>query len=567
MKRKATMSLVLSVVTVLLLSSIVFAEGDNTPDPLVNLALLEDAVVSGSVDTSDAGGKDPMDILWDPSTNDWATVSDWHEYGQAFGLTQGGITKENPMWWKVEWPTEKNVNYITCTGVYGNQPQPTTGWAVQVLVDGNWQDLAKAHDGWMADTLRGVGVGVKTQTNWLWDGMFVWRGLEPVVTKGVRFTVYANPDSLADNTVSFADSVKSFSWTGRQLEAGGPKAALIQYLDFSEEEADNRKMDGKVNLALLDEAVVSASFVKSTYDNIRGEPAQICYDLIKDDYYDKNTAWGEFGYGFGYEVGYPDEGQYSDPPAVDDAFYWQVEWPVPKNINFFTWGGTYTNQPQHDTPWAVKYWDGTDWEYVTDGVGGSLWNLDAEGNFLNGDASADPPIPGDTLLPLVVGVDGDAFSTLKLETPITTTKLRLEVWSDGITPLWSFVIRCRGGACISVDDTENPFKAALVQYRDLTALAVEPNEEKVATEFALYQNYPNPFNPTTTIGFSLEKPSQVKLSVFNLIGQEIAVIVNEMTQSGYHQATFDSKSLSSGFYFYKLQVGQKVLTKKMLLLQ
>jgi len=563
MKRKATMSLVLSIVTMLLFSSIVFAEGDNSPDPLVNTALLEGAIVSGSVDTSNDGGKKPMDILWDPSTNDWATVSSWHEYGQAFGLTQAGITKENPMWWKVEWPTEKNINYITCTGVYGNQPQPTTGWAVQVLVDDEWQDLEKAPNGWDADTLRGVGVGVPTQTNWLWDGMFVWKGLEPVVTKGVRFTVYANPDSLADGVVTSADSVKSFSWTGRQLVAGGAKACLIQYLDFSGEEADNRAMDEDVNLALLEEAVCSASFVESTFANERGTPYTILFDPVKGDYANKNTAWGEFGYGYGYEIGYPEEGQYSDPPAVDDAFYWQVEWPVAKNVNYFTWGGTYTNQLQPDTPWAVKYWDGTDWVVIADGIGGE-WIGCAEGDCSGLDGQG---APYDTLWPYSLGVGGDALSILMLDEPIETTKLRLEVWSDQITPLWSYHIRARGGACSSNDDLENPFKAVLVQYKDLTNLAVEPNEPKIATEFALHQNYPNPFNPTTTIGFSLERENHVKLSVYNLIGQEVAVVVDEMTQGGYHQVTFDAKSLSSGFYFYKLQVGQKVLTKKMLLLQ
>ena len=548
MNRKQTYKTFIVFLVLLLACSVGYAQGDNTPDPLVNLALLEGAVVSGSVAEEDAGGKDPMDILWDPSTNDWATVSDWHEYGQAFGLTQGGITKENPMWWKVEWPTAKNINYITCTGVYGNQPQPTTGWAIQVLVDDEWQDLAKAHDGWAADTLRGVGVGKESQTNWLWDGMLIWRGLEPVVTKGVRFTVYANPDSLADSTASLADSVKSFSWTGRQLYAGGAKACLIQYLDFTGAEADNRKMDANVNLALLEEAVVSCSFVESTFDNERGQPADILYDPVLDDYYNKNTAWGEFGYGYGYEVGYPEEGQYSDPPAADDAFYWQVEWPVPKKINYFTWGGIYGNQPQPDTPWAVKYWDGTEWVTVMDGIGGS-WE------------------DGDTLWPYTPGVSSDAHSIIMLDEPIETTKFRLEAWSDGITPLWSFVLRCRGGACSSVDDTDNPFKAVLVQYKDLTNLAVEPNEAKIATEFALYQNYPNPFNPTTTINFSLERQQQVRLSVFNVLGQEVKVLVDDLKPSGLNTVTFDASTLSSGLYFYRLQADQKTLTKKMLLIQ
>lgn len=561
MNRKKTFKTLIGFLVVLLACSVGYAEGDNSMDPLVNLGCLETAVVSGSVDTSLDGGKKPMDILWDPSTNDWATVSSWHEYGQKFGLAQAGITKENPMWWKVEWPTEKNINYITCTGVYGNQPQPTTGWAVQILVDDEWQDLAKADNGWPADTLRGVGAGVPTQTNWLWDGMFVWRGLEPVVTKGVRFTVYANPDSLADGLVTSADSVISFSWTGRQLKAGGAKACLIQYLDFSGEEADNRAMDEDVNLALLEEAVCSASFVESTFANERGTPYTILFDPVKGDYSNKNTAWGEFGYGYGYEVGYPEEGQYDG--EVDDAFYWQVEWPVPKNINYFTWGGTYTNQLQPDTPWAVKYWDGTEWVTIVDGIGGE-WIGCADGDCSGLDGQG---APYDTLWPYSLGIGGDALSILMLDPAIETTKLRLEVWSDGITPLWSYHIRARGGACSSNDDLENPFKSVLVQYKDLTNLAVEPNEAKIATEFALYQNYPNPFNPTTTINFSLERQQQVRLSVYNVLGQEVKVLVNDIRPGGFNSITFNANTLSSGLYFYKLKADQKILTKKMLLIQ
>lgn len=533
------------IVLVFLAFSSGYAQGTNSVDPLVNLALVDGAVVSGSVAEEDAGGKNPMDILWDPSTNDWATVSDWHEYGQAYGLTQGGITKENPMWWKVEWDSPKNINYITCTGVYGNQPQPTLGWAVQILVDDQWQDLAKASNGWPEDTLRGVGVGVQTQTSWPWDGMLVWRGLEPVVTNGVRFTVYASPDSLADGVVSFADSVKSFSWTGRQLVAGGPKAALIQYLDYSSATADN-KLDEDINLGLLEEAVMSASFVESTFANERGTPYSILFDNIRGDYSNKNTAWGEFGYGYGYEVGYPQEGQYNG--AVDDAFYWQAEWPVPKNINYFTWGGVYGNQLQPDTPWAVKYWDGENWVTIADGIGGTF---------------AD----GDTTFPYSLGIDDAAQSVLILEEPIQTTKLRLEVWSDGITPLWSYHIRARGGASSSNDDLDNPFKAVLIQYMDLPTAIEDPKDNISPVKFSLYQNYPNPFNPTTKIDFTLEKLQKVRLSVYNILGQEVKVLVNNVRPAGLNSVTFDASSLGGGVYFYKLQTSETELTKKMVFIK
>ena len=80
----------------------------NMPNPLVNLALTQDATVSGNA--PEGGRGIPEDMLWDPSTNDWATESDWHEYGMAF-YDMMAATEEDPLWWQVEWSTAKNINY------------------------------------------------------------------------------------------------------------------------------------------------------------------------------------------------------------------------------------------------------------------------------------------------------------------------------------------------------------------------------------------------------------------------------------------------------------------------
>ena len=133
----------------------VYAQGENNPDPLLNLALMDGTTVSGSIPNEQSRGI-PEDILWNPSANDWATVSDWHEYGMAFDSMMAA-TEDDPFYWQVEWPTEKNINYITCTGNYAGQSQPITGWAIQMDVDGAWVNLAKAANGWPADTLKGVG--------------------------------------------------------------------------------------------------------------------------------------------------------------------------------------------------------------------------------------------------------------------------------------------------------------------------------------------------------------------------------------------------------------------------
>ncbi len=87
------------------------------------------------------------------------------------------------------------------------------------------------------------------------------------------------------------------------------------------------------------------------------------------------------------------------------------------------------------------------------------------------------------------------------------------------------------------------------------------------TTFDLAQNYPNPFNPTTQINFSIPETGNVKLAVYNTIGQEVATLVNGAMAAGQHEVTFNAKSLPSGAYFYKLQTGSSVMIKKMLLLK
>jgi hypothetical protein len=99
----------------------------------------------------------------------------------------------------------------------------------------------------------------------------------------------------------------------------------------------------------------------------------------------------------------------------------------------------------------------------------------------------------------------------------------------------------------------------------LTAVSQKTNS--MPTQFALSQNYPNPFNPTTMIEYSIPQNSFVTLKVYNVLGQEVASLVNQERQSGSYVVNFDASRLSSGMYFYKIQAGSFTLTKKMLLLK
>lgn len=89
------------------------------------------------------------------------------------------------------------------------------------------------------------------------------------------------------------------------------------------------------------------------------------------------------------------------------------------------------------------------------------------------------------------------------------------------------------------------------------------------TEFALHQNYPNPFNPSTQIRFSVAEAGLVKLSVFNLLGKEVGVIVNQtlVARNYLYQFSTTEFPLPSGIYFYKLEAKGRTLVRKMMLLK
>lgn len=87
------------------------------------------------------------------------------------------------------------------------------------------------------------------------------------------------------------------------------------------------------------------------------------------------------------------------------------------------------------------------------------------------------------------------------------------------------------------------------------------------TAFALNQNYPNPFNPTTKISFNLLVDGKTSLSVYNVLGQKVATLIDKELTKGSHEVQFDASKLSSGVYFYKLESGNNLEIKKMMLLK
>jgi hypothetical protein len=102
---------------------------------------------------------------------------------------------------------------------------------------------------------------------------------------------------------------------------------------------------------------------------------------------------------------------------------------------------------------------------------------------------------------------------------------------------------------------------------EMIQTSVRTTADELPSTFRLRQNYPNPFNPSTTIKFELPKSSVVRLSVYDLLGREVSVLVNERTDAGVYEVKFDGSALASGVYFYRMQAGSFVQTKTFLLLR
>lgn len=96
---------------------------------------------------------------------------------------------------------------------------------------------------------------------------------------------------------------------------------------------------------------------------------------------------------------------------------------------------------------------------------------------------------------------------------------------------------------------------------------IETNDGIIPAEFKLEQNYPNPFNPSTLISYSLPKASLVSIKVYDVIGREVAELVNEYQEAGKYVLPFTASNLSSGVYFYKIRAGEFSATKKMNLIR
>jgi len=120
-----------------------------------------------------------------------------------------------------------------------------------------------------------------------------------------------------------------------------------------------------------------------------------------------------------------------------------------------------------------------------------------------------------------------------------------------------------GSACLTMASD-----GGIIGDRSWSGTSAVDDEVAVAKDFMLAQNYPNPFNPTTTIQFSLKQDGFTTLMVYDILGREVARLVNSDMKAGYHQAVFsDMSGMASGVYIYKLTSGDFSSVKKMMLMK
>jgi plastocyanin len=139
-------------------------------------------------------------------------------------------------------------------------------------------------------------------------------------------------------------------------------------------------------------------------------------------------------------------------------------------------------------------------------------------------------------------------------------------WDEPLTdtdPLFIYVIQVAG----TYNYKCNPHFPSMVGTIEATVSSITQISSSTPDRFALNQNYPNPFNPSTKIKFDIAKDGFAKLSIYNMIGQEVATLVNGNLAAGRYEVDWNALQVNSGVYFYKLETDGFIDTKKMLLVK
>jgi photosystem II stability/assembly factor-like uncharacterized protein len=182
---------------------------------------------------------------------------------------------------------------------------------------------------------------------------------------------------------------------------------------------------------------------------------------------------------------------------------------------------------------------GVTWEFEYIGISGVAWDIDYRTNY-----EAWSPLGGEEKL--IYSLDS-GLSWTPVSTPDSAIIFKT-IFTDS---LHGFGVGADG---------------AIIKYKPSVSFVIT-EEDFIPERFMLQQNYPNPFNPNTKISYSIPEDCFVKLTVYNLLGEEVSLLVNEQQKSGGYEINFDAEKLSGGVYLYTLTASDYTSSKKMILLR
>lgn len=148
------------------------------------------------------------------------------------------------------------------------------------------------------------------------------------------------------------------------------------------------------------------------------------------------------------------------------------------------------------------------------------------------------------------------YKTIEINSAVYPVTIKIEGFN-------AKVLDCINGKIINQDLKAG--EKLVINDKNISALKIKPIN--IIYDFALYQNYPNPFNPVTTIKFSIPEISNVKLSVYDMLGRKVKDLINDKFDAGIHTLNFDGSELASGIYICRLEVGKNISIKKMMLIK
>lgn len=256
---------------------------------------------------------------------------------------------------------------------------------------------------------------------------------------------------------------------------------------------------------------------------------------------ENNTRSYYYGYNNGYQV--------ADTIHPGRAYWIKVAEPGQLILNS---GGGYSKTP------SPKFYNELT---IKDASGNSQKLYFGKGDNLLRKMSEMPPLPPD-------GIFDVRFATNSIYSDQVENMIRITSANYPIEISWKVTDQLNARLLIGGREIGIENSGSIVVNNPEAKITLTMNAEKlIPSEYGLAQNYPNPFNPATTISYQLPKDELVELKIYNLLGQEVSTLVNELQEAGYYDIKFDASSLPSGIYFYKLKAGKFTAVKKMILMK